>query len=181
MLSCECFSRGSSKIFAVFSYYPGTKEPHTSLKRQRAVTTVLEAVRTVAPWKVDVVVVGYEKYQGFLGVNLAVYLALMGWSTYLRNKTKDVAVAAWRLGFGHNVPKAHGRGLLSRLVQAPWFQLRGEIRTTGHVQFPLGDGAEFEAAEDGELFLYVNDVPGFYDNNHGSATVTISRPPRCPN
>lgn len=277
-------------------------------KSRSAVTTVLEPVRAIAPWKLEDVVVGYQKAPWFLLV-FVVYGGLIWWATYLRNKTRDVAVAAWRLGFGHpvsskgwrglhslvarpirtsrwmrqfarvfkqhlvppltlavvilalfgrwawfecNLPKpeasatlvelsrgqrdstefdtktpyhntgwllvpgeryciavettadwkdndlpATPRGLscdyakwrkpalwlsvpLRRVVQAPWFQLRGEIGLSGHVQIPIDDGTEFEATEKGELFLYVNDVPGHHDNNHGTATVTIIHLPRCP-
>ena len=66
---------------------------------------------------------------------------------------------------------------LRRVIQAPWFQMRGEIGVSGQLQFAIGNGTMIEATETGELFLYVNDVPGFYDNNHGTAKVTIRHVP----
>lgn len=62
-----------------------------------------------------------------------------------------------------------------RVWGAPWFQLRGEIGRRSGVQLPIADGGEFEAPETGELYLFVNDVPFLYGNNHGKATISIRR------
>jgi uncharacterized protein (DUF2235 family) len=63
-----------------------------------------------------------------------------------------------------------------RVFCADWFELRSEIISDlDRVAFSIGNGREYAAESTGELFLYVNDMPGMYENNKGTATITISR------
>ena len=54
------------------------------------------------------------------------------------------------------------------------FQLNASVGVDGQ---PIGIGEKnrFTANQSGQLFLFVNDIPGFYANNHGTADVTITR------
>jgi hypothetical protein len=57
------------------------------------------------------------------------------------------------------------------------FRLLASIGSDGHV-IPIGPSAstsEFTAYTSGHLFIFVNDFPGFYANNRGSAKVRIER------
>lgn len=95
---------------------------------------------------------------------------------------RDLNYPATPAGLGedwqHN-PVMWSGMLLRRDIGAPWFQLRGVIITDKdeEVDIAIGNGAEFKATATGELFLFVNDVPGLYENNHGTATIVISRWP----
>jgi hypothetical protein len=84
-----------------------------------------------------------------------------------------------------------------RWLKEPWFKPIARIGAEGSDEYPLIrsvpvlDGiskeqrrvlaSEIVARRDGELFIYVNDAVFFwpwfhtYDNNHGTATVTIQR------
>ena len=52
------------------------------------------------------------------------------------------------------------------------FTLLGSIGASGEV-FKIGKEGSFRARSPGQLFLFVNDFPGFYGNNEGTAKVTI--------
>jgi hypothetical protein len=70
---------------------------------------------------------------------------------------------------------------LRRSWSSPWFKMMGRIGNDNLSHFPIGSEREITANADGELFLFVNDaVLGiapdlFYDNNHGQATLTVTR------
>ena len=64
---------------------------------------------------------------------------------------------------------------LLRCRNAGWFELVGEIRGKRSVSFPIGLRPRVRVPAAGRLFLYANDVPGFYCNNRGALTVTITR------
>ena len=63
-----------------------------------------------------------------------------------------------------------------------WFQPIARIGSTGRDEYTLGEQpTQFVARSSGELFLYVNDAiivvspHAFYDNNTGTANVTVTR------
>ncbi len=64
-----------------------------------------------------------------------------------------------------------------RLPDANWFELLGSIgagrpfRVLQHTD----EASAFEPAEIGELFVFVNDLESRYDNNAGSAVLTVRR------
>ena len=66
---------------------------------------------------------------------------------------------------------------LRQTIGAPWFQLRGKIVSVDgeEAEFPIGDGVDIEPDITGELLVFINDAPGSYGNNHGSARIAISR------
>ncbi len=74
---------------------------------------------------------------------------------------------------------------LKRAPHSGWYVLLGEIGAGGGQRFEIAEGvAEYRATATGPLRLYVNDAicyvcPSgpwwFYDNNEGSATVTVRR------
>jgi hypothetical protein len=64
---------------------------------------------------------------------------------------------------------------LRRCPEARWFELAGEIGKGNGVRFPIGNRGAVTMPADGHLFLYANDVPGFYFNNRGAIWVTIWR------
>ncbi len=61
----------------------------------------------------------------------------------------------------------------ARLPSAPYFHLIGTIGDPAGKPFIVKSGQPFTANVSGEMFLFVNDVPGFYRNNSGESTVTI--------
>jgi hypothetical protein len=80
-----------------------------------------------------------------------------------------------------------------RLIWSNWFKPIVRVGSTGfeeHVPTFVQDGnspkkwaAQFVARSDGEVFIYVNDTSifapwlfhVFYDNNHGSAAISMRR------
>jgi hypothetical protein len=60
-----------------------------------------------------------------------------------------------------------------RSATLPWFQLMGHMESAPNRLIPVGGSVVFRAPADGTLTLYVNDVPGFYCNNSGTARVRI--------
>ncbi|MEM1227931.1 MAG: DUF2235 domain-containing protein [Planctomycetota bacterium] len=57
----------------------------------------------------------------------------------------------------------------------PWFHLCGCLGDPTAPVFAIESGVPFTANDDGVLYLMVNDLPGFYFNNRGSATVMVRR------
>jgi uncharacterized protein (DUF2235 family) len=85
---------------------------------------------------------------------------------------------------------------LRRELQRPWFRIVARFGSQGGEETFLDPDPDSEdgsikeviqATRDGELYLFVNDaalgIPGlygvFYDNNHGTAEVTITRQKSC--
>ncbi len=62
-----------------------------------------------------------------------------------------------------------------RITDQPIFKLMATIGSTDTQLIPIGIENCFKAEQSGPLYLFVNDVPGFYSNNHGNATITIRR------
>lgn len=60
---------------------------------------------------------------------------------------------------------------------ANWFQPFGAVSGAGGAESPpqaLTEAGEFEADRTGELFMFVNDHPKYYDNNSGRMILEIS-------
>lgn len=55
--------------------------------------------------------------------------------------------------------------LMTTEPREPYLQLLGSIGVPGRNPFPIRSGYPFSAQQSGELFLWVNDVPGFHYNN----------------
>lgn len=69
---------------------------------------------------------------------------------------------------------------LKRLPSEGYFQLCGAVGSpVAANQFPILPDVPFTAPASGELFLFLNDVPGFYVNNRGRLQVQIE-PVRLP-
>jgi hypothetical protein len=67
---------------------------------------------------------------------------------------------------------------LRRSMSHPWMRLMMSIGPTNSNLVSIGQGVEsFTATESGKLYFFVNDAPAdmFYNNNHGAATITITR------
>ncbi len=65
---------------------------------------------------------------------------------------------------------------LKKDCDAAWFALMAEIKGANKsYTHDLSRSSIFMAEEDGQLVLYANDARGFYWNNHGEITVTVSR------
>ena len=60
-----------------------------------------------------------------------------------------------------------------RSATLPWFQLMGHMESAPDRLIPVGSSVIFRTPVDGTLTLYVNDVPGFYCNNSGTAHIRI--------
>ena len=62
-----------------------------------------------------------------------------------------------------------------RHPHAPWFALIGAVGQTPDNQFIIGKGTALQVQTAGRLYVFANDVPGFYWNNHGHVELTIRR------
>ncbi len=66
-------------------------------------------------------------------------------------------------------------GWLRRYKGANWYTLVGNIGQRAHQSFLIGSGSEHRAMANGELFAFANDAWGFYGNNEGTLTITVTR------
>ena len=64
---------------------------------------------------------------------------------------------------------------LLRCRRARWFEFTGEIDKGKGQTFPIGTRDKVTMPATGRLYLYANDVKGFYGNNRGELTVAIER------
>jgi hypothetical protein len=64
---------------------------------------------------------------------------------------------------------------LRRCPQARWFELVGCVGKDLKNSFPIGERRTVTAPASGRLYLYANDVPGFYWNNRGSLSVSVTK------
>ena len=62
---------------------------------------------------------------------------------------------------------------LKRNTDAKWFELVGAIDTVS--QYVIGSNQNITFNESGNLSLFANDAEGFYGNNTGSISTTITR------
>lgn len=65
-----------------------------------------------------------------------------------------------------------------RCRQANWFELIGAYGDEDDQLFRLGDaagGQRYKATDDGELWMFANDLKTFYGNNEGELLVTVER------
>jgi hypothetical protein len=60
---------------------------------------------------------------------------------------------------------------------APIFHMMAAIGPGATTRIPIGNAGTFRASRSGRLYLFVNDVPGFYGNNQGTAELRIKRLP----
>lgn len=68
-------------------------------------------------------------------------------------------------------------GWLRRCPRGKWFELSGAVGRSNRHAFPIGARGEVTVPASGRLFLFANDVPGFYGNNRGALDVEIGRSP----
>jgi len=80
-------------------------------------------------------------------------------------------------------PVVHGlQSWLKRDVKQPIFKLMAGIGPDAEAMLAIGAEGRWVAPRSGRLHLFVNDVPGFYGNNQGTAKVFITPlPPTDPN
>jgi hypothetical protein len=74
---------------------------------------------------------------------------------------------------------------MKRLPRVPWFCLSGAVGDAGNptvtgvpareTMFPIGLQQQWSSTADGYLYLFANDVDGFYFNNRGGLEVTVVR------
>lgn len=70
---------------------------------------------------------------------------------------------------------------LKRDVKQPIFKLMAAIGPDAEARLAIGSESRWVAPRSGQLHLFVNDVPGFYGNNRGTAKVFITPlPPSDP-
>ena len=62
-----------------------------------------------------------------------------------------------------------------RMPKENWFELIGALNSDLATAFPIGKGCEYAAQTAGELTCFANDVEGFYFNNYGEVTLTVTR------
>ena len=62
---------------------------------------------------------------------------------------------------------------VSRVKDERLFTLIGCLNKTDASSFRVGSGTNYTATQPGRLYLYANDLNGFYWNNYGSVNVTI--------
>ncbi len=61
-----------------------------------------------------------------------------------------------------------------RLPRENWFVLAGALDSNPSTAFRIGSHCEYIPAETGELTCFANDLPGFYWNNWGHVTLTVT-------
>ena len=66
---------------------------------------------------------------------------------------------------------------LRRMPDAHWFALIGALDRRKETQFLIGSELTYDATENGQLTCFANDLLGFYGNNHGSITLTVTELP----
>jgi len=62
-----------------------------------------------------------------------------------------------------------------RLPSEDWFVLAGALDSNSSTAFRIGSRCEYTAVGTGELTCFANDVSGFYWNNWGHVTLTVTR------
>jgi len=62
-----------------------------------------------------------------------------------------------------------------RMKNENWFELIGALNSDMTTAFPIGKARDYEAQSSGELTCYANDVEGFYFNNYGQVTLSVTR------
>ena len=64
---------------------------------------------------------------------------------------------------------------IRRHPRGRWFELTGCIGRRRFGGFSIGNRAQVRMPAAGRLYLYANDVPGFYRNNRDALRVTVTR------
>ena len=62
-----------------------------------------------------------------------------------------------------------------RLPTENWFVLAGALDSNSATAFRIGSRFEYAPQATGELTCFANDVPGFYWNNWGHVTLSVTR------
>jgi hypothetical protein len=62
-----------------------------------------------------------------------------------------------------------------RLPQENWFVLAGALNSDASTAFRIGSRRTYTPAASGQLTCFANDVEGFYWNNWGHVTMTVTR------
>jgi len=101
--------------------------------------------------------------------------ATQSWRDWFINCTAAGYTRAWLWPFAW----------LKRLPRAKWFCLSGAVGDGGNpsvsgvpareTMFPIGLQEKWLSTSDGYLYLFANDVDGFYFNNRGGLEVTVER------
>lgn len=78
---------------------------------------------------------------------------------------------------GLKQPRKHDAILagFKRVKDEPWFKLMGSIGPDEDELIPIAHSREFWASKNGRLYLFVNDAPGWYWNNRGTAVIRVER------
>lgn len=78
---------------------------------------------------------------------------------------------------GDPSPNAYLRSFESkrRVPEADWFTLIGAIDSQLATAFRIGSFCNYAASITGELTCFANDVDGFYWNNWGHVTLSVTR------
>ena len=66
---------------------------------------------------------------------------------------------------------------LRRFSHARWFALIGALDRRKETEFLIGSRVVYEPKETGKLSCFANDLVGFYGNNTGSVTLTVTELP----
>ena len=64
---------------------------------------------------------------------------------------------------------------LRRMKKENWFALIGALNSDIASAFLIGAGCNYAAQTSGELTCFANDVEGFYFNNYGQVTLSVTR------
>ena len=62
---------------------------------------------------------------------------------------------------------------LQRIPHVGYFVVTGCFGRDESQCFEVGEGGDFQAKQDSELYFFVNDVGSMYGNNKGHATITL--------
>jgi hypothetical protein len=102
-----------------------------------------------------------------------------------RLRLEVVSIEDWRDAGVASTPAGHVRTptyldhavarWFLRRPDAPWFALMATVDGSVADAWAVSACPQWTAPRTGELTLFVNDVPGFYCNNHGVATLRVTR------
>jgi len=96
------------------------------------------------------------------------------YSLSARGRWKDASIECDAAGYPSANVFQRLTERLRRVPGAPWFALIGAVDRRSETCFVIGAGRTVVAPASGELTCFANDLRGFYFNNDGSVTVTVT-------
>ena len=87
---------------------------------------------------------------------------------------KDASIVTGPDGYDSVNLLQKGTEGLRRVPTAKWFALIGALDRRKDTEFHIGSKAVYAPTETGQLTCFANDLVGFYGNNHGDITLSVT-------